>query len=139
MEFHDNEKHNRFCKVRVSERMCHAQAGIWIVEILLLLGKVLCFQKQKCFYILNPVLIRVNLHVCTFCNIRHVLQRTNRIKTQMSFKPNNYIFILHRKFCLTSSTNNEQMFLQQFMVVKIDIQYSQQTTVVCLCETTFNQ
>ena len=39
MEFHDNEKHNRFCKVRVSERMCHAQAGIWIVEILLLLGK----------------------------------------------------------------------------------------------------
>ena len=40
MEFHDNEKHNRFCQVRVSERMCHAQAGIWIVEILLLLGKV---------------------------------------------------------------------------------------------------
>ena len=44
MEFHDNEKHNRFCKVRVSDRMCHAQAGIWIVEILLLLGKFFPFE-----------------------------------------------------------------------------------------------
>ena len=44
MEFHDNEKHNRFCKVRVSEMMCHAQAGIWILEIVFLLSKLLAIS-----------------------------------------------------------------------------------------------
>ena len=46
MEFHDNEKHNRFCKVRVSEMMCHAQAGIWILEIVFLLSKLSAISYQ---------------------------------------------------------------------------------------------